>query len=184
MLSSNASDSIILLTDFLLLISFWGRLGASGMILVGLISVFTRSMEDDCLVLGVAKNKSLTGRLEYSNYSILKSTILSLTRYGSLFLFKLFMNFPWIISSLTPSRRCSLFVFSESTVLFIINLVQTESSMLLKIINVSVWELCNFISYGDVGVIVRLSKWKWPNTPRNRIITKTVIKTINSTKNL
>ena len=49
------------------------------MVLKEFLGVFTRSMLDDCLVLGVEKDKSLAGRLENSNYSILKSTILSLT---------------------------------------------------------------------------------------------------------
>ena len=39
-----------------------------------------------------------------------------------------------------------------------------------------------FIDYGDVGVIVKLSKWKWSNTIGNR--KEAVTKTINSTKNL
>ena len=43
------------------------------------------------LVLGVKKDKSFVGRLEYSNWSILKSTIISLTQYESSFLFALFI---------------------------------------------------------------------------------------------
>ena len=39
-----------------------------------------------------------------------------------------------------------------------------------------------FNDYGDVGVIVKQSKWKWSNTVGNR--TQAVIKTVNSTKNL
>ena len=64
------------------------------MLLMGFLGVFTDSMADDCLVLGVAKDKSVAGRLEYSNCSILKSIILSLTRYESSFLFGLFTIFP------------------------------------------------------------------------------------------
>ena len=87
MLSLNFSNSIILLKDFLLSMSFSGKLGVSGMLLMGSLRVFTDSRDDDCLVLGVAKDKSLAGRLEYSNCSIklasvqLKLVILSLTRY-------------------------------------------------------------------------------------------------------
>ena len=77
------------------------------------LGIFTDSMEDDCLVLGVAKEKSLAGRLEHSNCSILKSTISSLTRCKSSFLFGLFTIFHWIIKSLILSWRCSLLVFSK-----------------------------------------------------------------------
>ena len=87
MLLLNFCNSIILLKDSLLSISFSGKLGVSGMLLMGSLGVLTDSMDDDCLVLGVAKDKSLAGRLEYSNCSIklaivqLKLVILSLTRY-------------------------------------------------------------------------------------------------------
>ena len=39
-----------------------------------------------------------------------------------------------------------------------------------------------FIDYGDVSVIVKLSKWKWLNTTGNRAEAAT--KTANSNKNL
>ena len=58
------------------------------------LGVFMKSMEDGCLVLGGAKDKSLVGRLEHCNWSILKPVILSLTRYQSLFLLGLFIVFP------------------------------------------------------------------------------------------
>ena len=64
------------------------------MVLMGFLGVFMRSMEDGCLVLGGVKDKSLAERLEHCNWSILKSIILSLTRYESSFLFGLFMVFP------------------------------------------------------------------------------------------
>ena len=50
-------------------------------------------MEYDNLVLDVAKDKLLAGSIKYSNWSILKSTILSLARYESSFLFGLIMIF-------------------------------------------------------------------------------------------
>ena len=87
----NFSDSTILLTDSLLLIS-WGILGVSDMLLTRFLGVFTRSMWDDCLVLDVAKDKSLSGSIAYSSWSILNSTTLVLARYESSFLFGLFMN--------------------------------------------------------------------------------------------
>ena len=37
------------------------------MVLMEFLGAFTRSVEDDSLVLGVAKDKSLAGRLEHSN---------------------------------------------------------------------------------------------------------------------
>ena len=46
------------------------------MVLTGFLGVFTRSMEEDGLVLGAAKDRSLAGRLEYSNCLILMSTLL------------------------------------------------------------------------------------------------------------
>ena len=49
------------------------------MLLMGFLGAFTRSIENDCLVSSVAKVKSLAGRLEYSNRSILTSTMLSIT---------------------------------------------------------------------------------------------------------
>ena len=70
MLSWNVFDSIILLTDPLLLISFWGKLRISGVVLMGYLGLFTRSMKDDCLVLDVAKNKSLARRFKYQLISI------------------------------------------------------------------------------------------------------------------
>ena len=93
MLSLNVCDSILLLTDSLLSISFGSKLGFSGMELMIFLGIFTDSMEDDCLVLGVAKEKSLAGRLEHSNFSILKSTIPLLTQCKSSFLFGLFTIF-------------------------------------------------------------------------------------------
>ena len=60
MLSLNVSDSLLVIT-------FWGKLGVSGMVLMKFLGAFTRSVEDDSLVLGVAKDKSLAGRLEHSN---------------------------------------------------------------------------------------------------------------------
>ena len=54
-------------------------MGVSGILLVGCLGLFTDSMEDDCLVLDVTKDKSLAGMLEYYNCSIFKSTILLLT---------------------------------------------------------------------------------------------------------
>ena len=92
MVPVNLSDSIILLTDSLLWMSWWGILGISGMVLTKFLSVFTRSVGYDCLVLNVAKDKLLFGSIAYSNWSILKSTILLLARYESPFLFGLFMN--------------------------------------------------------------------------------------------
>ena len=62
------------------------------MLLMGFLGVFTDSMDDDCLVLGAVKDKSLAWWLEYC--SILKSTKLSLTRYESSFLIGLFTIFP------------------------------------------------------------------------------------------
>ena len=50
------------------------------MLMMACFGILKDSMEDDCLVLSVVKDKSLFGRLEYSNCSILKSTILSLTQ--------------------------------------------------------------------------------------------------------
>ena len=70
------------------------------MLLMGSLGVLTDSRDDDCLVLGVVKDKSLAGRLEYSNCSIklaivqLKLVILSLTRYELSFLFGLFTILP------------------------------------------------------------------------------------------
>ena len=46
----NVSDLIILLTDYLLLISFLCKLGVSGMLLMGFLFVFTDSREDDCFL--------------------------------------------------------------------------------------------------------------------------------------
>ena len=91
------------------------------------LGVFMRSMEDGSLVLRGTKDKSLAGRLEHCNWSILKPVILSLTRYQSLFLLGLFIVFPWNISLLILSRTCSLLVFSESTVF--ISLLQTLSKL-------------------------------------------------------
>ena len=92
MVPVNLSDWIILLTDSLLWMSWWGILGISGMILTKFLSVFTRSVGYDCLVLNVAKDKLLFESIAYSNWPILKSTILLLARYESPFLFGLFMN--------------------------------------------------------------------------------------------
>ena len=110
MLSLNIWDSIIHLKDSLLSISFWGKSEDSGMLLMGFLGVFTDTMDDDCLVLGAVKDKSLAWWLEYC--SILKSTKLSLTRYESSFLIGLFTIFPWIISSLILWSRCYLLLFS------------------------------------------------------------------------
>lgn len=66
-------------------------------------------MKDDCLVLSVASRL-----LQYTNCKILKSTILSLTKYELLFLFVLFMIFPWVLSSSILLQRCYLLIFSGS----------------------------------------------------------------------
>ena len=99
------------------LIPFWGKLWVFGMVLMGFLGLLTRSMEDHCLALSVAKDWSLPRRLEYSSWSVLKSTTLSFKRYESSFLFGLFMIFPWVLSLLIPSWKCSLLVFSKSTFL-------------------------------------------------------------------
>ena len=44
-----------------------------GRVLIGFLGVLTKLMKHYCLVLGVAKDKSLVRRLEYANWSILKS---------------------------------------------------------------------------------------------------------------
>ena len=74
--------------------SFSGKLGVSGVLLIGFPGVFTDSMDDDSLVLGVTKDKFSVGRLEYFNCSILKLAILSLTRCESSFLYVFFTIFP------------------------------------------------------------------------------------------
>ena len=93
------------------------------------------------LMLGVAREKSLAGRFEYSNYSILKSTTLLLRRYESLFLFGLFMMFSWIINKFINSvvkvfLACIFRIYSFYQ--FIINLAQISAFMLFtKMINKS-----------------------------------------------
>ena len=73
----DSKEEIILFFRFSVFI-FSDRLpfSVSDMVLMGILGVFVRSMEGGCLVLGVAKDKSFAGRLEHSNYSILKSTTL------------------------------------------------------------------------------------------------------------
>ena len=110
---------------------------------MGFLVEFTRSLKDDCLVLGVAKDNSLAERLEYSNWSILKTYILSLSvlsliRYESSFLFGLFMIFHKL-SSLIPSMKMLFIIVFRiyRFYQFIINLVQIGAFMLFsQIINI------------------------------------------------
>ena len=52
----------------------------------------------------------------------------------------------------------------------------------LKLLMYQIENFVIFIDYGDVDVIVKLSKWKWSNAIGNR--KEAVNKTVNSTKNL
>ena len=133
------SDSTIFLTDSLLLIFFWGKLGVSGMLLMGFLGAFTRSIENDCLVSSVAKVKSLAGRLEYSNRSILTSTMLSITWYESSF-YDLSLNDKFI-NFVVNVFFASIFVIYRFYQ-FILNLVQIGAFMLFpQMINNIRWPI-------------------------------------------
>ena len=155
-----------------------------------------------------SKRQVLARRLEYSNWSISKSTILSLTRYESWFLFDLSLNYKFINSVVKVFFNCIFRIYSFYQ--FIINFFQIGAFMFPRIFNNSrntvfkngKFEICNgSCCHSSCFKIINISEWE-PCTPyrllRSRHDCKTiqvkvikynsdrkeaVTKTVNSIKN-